>query len=720
MERRFQKILNSLLADIRAYNEYIDQEAITQAYEFAYKAHEGQRRKSGAPYFEHCIDVVQAMVDLHMDQVTLLAALLHDVVEDTGITVKEIEIRFGEDVAKIVDGLTKIADLQFEKREIQQVENFRKMLLSMVDDIRVILIKFGDRLHNMRTLDHVSKEKQIRIARETLDVYAPLAHRLGMANIRWELEDLCFKYLHPDEYDDLVKKVRVRQLSEDKFVEQVKKPLLLELGKAEIKAHIEGRAKSLYSINRKIQNRKVSLDQIFDLYAIRIIVDKVEDCYFALGIVHTLFAPNHDHFKDFIATPKMNNYQSIHTKVIGPHGKMVEIQIRTWRMHRIAEVGIAAHVRYKEGRARDDGLDRHLNWLRKLVEYQQDTNDPAEFMENLKVDLFRDEVFVFTPMGDLLNLPMDATVIDFAYMVHSSIGQHCSGAKVNSRLVPLSTRLRNGDAVEIITSTRQWPQREWLNFVKTAKARQHIKRYIRQQEREQSIKLGEELLKKELGGIKVKNLKRRMAYAVDYFSLGNVESLYNAMGQGLLSPRSVALCLLPELETRLAQRKVPMLRKLTGIARRRPEGIRIQGDGDLLMKFADCCYPIPGDFIIGYLAKGEGVTIHRANCQKIVQDMTHTEQIVHVEWEQSTKKVYTGSIKFIAKDRQNFLLEMSQVIAETATNISDLNMQVEDGLVHGNMCIDVTDIQQLEQVMEGMQNLQGTVEVSRFSDHSEN
>ncbi|MFQ6094198.1 MAG: RelA/SpoT family protein, partial [bacterium] len=528
--------LRALLDEVKSYTRTADLDFITHAYRFSEMAHKNQSRRSGRPYMDHCVEAARILAGLHLDSATIAAGLLHDVVEDTKITIEQVREEFGEEIAGLVDGVTKIGGLTFQSREEQQAENFRKMLLSMAKDIRVILIKFADRLHNMRTLEHLSPKKAKEIALETLDVYAPLAHRFGISRIKWELEDLSLKYIHPRAYQELEAKITETRQEREQYIKEVEKPLVKELKKAGVKANIYGRAKHFYSVYEKMNRRNVPFEEIQDLLAIRVIVSTVQDCYHALGVVHSLYTPVQDRFDDYIATPKSNMYQSLHTTVVGPRGKMVEIQIRTREMHRIAEEGIAAHWRYKEGKEKEDELDQHMRWLRQLIDWQVETPDPREFLESLKIDLFQDEAFVFTPKGDLFRLPKGSTPIDFGFAVHTDIGLHCSGARVNGKFVPLSTPLRSGDTVEIITSPSQKPNQDWLNIVKTPRAKSKIRGWLREQLHEQSVKLGEEILERELKKHRIKKRpKEELLGIAQDFGFFDLSGLYAALGSGDLS-----------------------------------------------------------------------------------------------------------------------------------------------------------------------------------------
>ena len=545
-QEKDQQILGFIIRRLRRYLKTVDQKLLEKAFIFARDAHKDQLRKSGDPYFSHPLEVAKILTELKMDYVTVAGGFLHDVVEDTGISIDEVTEQFGPEVALLVDGVTKISELKFDSVEKRQAENFRKMILSMVKDIRVILIKFADRLHNMRTLNYLPERKQRRIAIETRDVYAPLAHRLGIAKVKWELEDLALKVLKPEIYWDLSKSVSDSREKREAYIRSVTIPIRRQLKNANIKAKITGRPKHLYSIQQKMEVRQKTFEEIYDLLAIRIIVKKMEDCYFVLGLVHSLFTPVQERFKDYIATPKSNMYQSLHTTVISNEGKKVEVQIRTEEMHRTAEEGIAAHWRYKEGKTRADDLDKHLSWLREVLEWQYDTKDPVEFMENLRIDLFHDEVFVFTPRGDLFKLALGSTPVDFAFAVHTDIGLHCMGAKVNGKIVPLNYQLKSGDSVEILTSSNQTPNPGWMKFTKTSKARSKIKRWLRESLFEESCKLGEEILHKKLKKYNLKYDEKSMLELSQSYGYEELQLFYAAVGSGDISLQSLRKKIVPE------------------------------------------------------------------------------------------------------------------------------------------------------------------------------
>lgn len=709
----YLKTFRRILRKLQRYSHYPpDTEMLAHAFEFSQEAHKKHLRKSGAPYFEHCLEVARILSDLRMDQVTIAGGLLHDVVEDTGITVDEVEEKFGKEIAGLVDGVTKINELKFDSIEARQAENFRKMLLSMVKDIRVILIKFADRLHNMRTIEYLPERKQQRIALETRDVYAPLAHRLGMSRVKWELEDLCLKTLSPRVYWELVQKVAEKREEREGYIRRITVPIRKAVKTERIQAKITGRPKHFYSIFAKMQRDEKPFEQIYDLIAIRMIVKQVEDCYLVLGMVHNLFTPVQERFKDYIATPKTNMYQSLHTTIIGPGGRMVEIQIRTEEMHRTAEEGIAAHWRYKEGQQKEDELDKQLVWLRQMLDWQYDTKDPQEFMENLRIELFQDEVFVFTPKGHLLKLPLGSTAVDFAFAVHTDIGLHCIGAKVNGRIVPLNRKLKSGDSVEIITSANQKPNPDWIQFARTSKARSKIKRWIKESLLEQSEKLGEEILVKQFKRYHIERENIDLNAVTEGFGYTDVRHLYSAIGRGDLSVHSVISKIAPEKVVAIQDQN--FLKKFLDKARGSAKGVRVQGLDNLLITFGKCCQPVPGDRIVGFVNRGRGVVIHRSDCKNVLQLMENPERNIAVEWDVDRDKQFMVRLQLLGEDRKHFLRDISESISQTDTNIVSVEMRAKDSLVHSNMIIEVKNLQHLTRVMSKMSKVKGVISVERL------
>lgn len=709
----YKKLQAEILRKLKRYSPSANTTALIEAWDFSIEAHKDQLRKSGEPYFVHCLEVAKILTDLKMDSTTVMVGLLHDVVEDTGITIEEVEERFGIEVALLVNGVTKISELRFDSLEQRQAENFRKMILSMVKDIRVILIKFADRLHNMRTIEYLPRKKQERIAIETRDVYAPLAHRLGIAKVKWELEDLALKTLEPDTYWELVRKIADKREERERYIRRVVAPVRRELNNSRIKAKITGRPKHFYSIYGKMRSRQVAFEQIYDLLAIRIIVRKVEECYFALGIIHNLYTPVHERFKDYIATPKSNFYQSLHTTVVGPDGKMIEIQIRTEDMHRTAEVGIAAHWLYKEGKSKQDELDKSLAWLKQMLEWQLETKDPSEFMENLRIDLFQDEVFVFTPKGDLLKLPVDSSCVDFAFAVHTDVGLHCIGAKVNGKMVPLNYKLKSGDSVEIITSPNQKPNPDWIKFVKTSKARSKIKRWLKESLYEQSLKLGEEIVAKNFKRCNIKKENVDLDELAQNLNFQNSQHLLAAIGRGETSIHTVIHKIAPEKN--IDTKDTSLIKKFLNVARGKAKGVRVQGLDNLMIAFGGCCQPVPGDNIMGFITRGRGIVVHRSDCKNIANLMEHPERRIEVEWDVDPDKRFMVRLQLLGEDRKHFLRDVSESISETETNIVSIEMKAEDTIVHSHIILEVRNLQHLTKVINKISQVKGVLTVERLN-----
>jgi guanosine-3',5'-bis(diphosphate) 3'-pyrophosphohydrolase len=715
LHQEYDKKFSAILRSISRNSRKAEISLLQQAYEFSLQAHRNQRRYSGEPYLEHVINVAKILADLKMDSTTISAGILHDVVEDTGIDLSEIEETFGTEIAQLVDGVTKISELRFESREERQAETFRKMLLSMIRDVRVIIIKFADRLHNMRTLEHVPEKKRKLIALETRDVYAPLAHRFGIAKIKWELEDLALKNLDEESYEMINRKINQKRAQREKYIRHITTPIKRDLKKAKIKAMVAGRAKHFFSIYNKMQTRNKPFEEIYDLLAIRIIVDKIEECYYTLGIVHSLYMPVYDRFKDYIAMPKINGYQSLHTTVVGPDGKMVEIQIRTHFMHRTAEIGIAAHWIYKEGKKGDAELERHMIWLKQLVEQQMLEEDPADFMEQLKIDLYQDEVFVFSPKGDLFKLPAGSTPIDFAFEIHTQIGMNCIGAKVNGKIVPLRSTLKSGDQVEIITSANQEPHQDWLSFVKTAKARQRIKKYLREAQQEQTIKFGEELFLRYLKKYNLSKDNPELKNVLQKMGFHNLESLLLVLGSGEFSLDTLTKKLFPG-ETP-PEKKESFFSKYTKRVRT-DSSIKVQGMNDVLINFGKCCQPVPGDKIIGFLTKGRGITVHRIDCKNMLNLKDDHEKKLKVSWDIGHEQSFHIHLSILGEDRRELLSDVSQTIARCDSNILVANFKVEDSLAKGNMVVQVKDLHHLTKIIHSIRKVAGILTVERVEGSS--
>jgi GTP diphosphokinase / guanosine-3',5'-bis(diphosphate) 3'-diphosphatase len=717
VEREYIEDLNGIFAKISPHLTDAGRASIEKAFRFAHEAHLGRQRYSKEPYFVHCVEVAKILADLKMDALAITGGLLHDVVEDTNIPLDEIEREFGREVALLVDGVTKISELRFESIEERQAANFRKMLISMSKDIRVIVIKFADRLHNMRTLEYLPRSAQERIARETMEVYAPLAHRFGMAKIKSELEDLSFKVLNSEAYHEIAALVAVKKEERDRSIEEAIQTIRQELSRLGLKAKAQGRAKHLYSIYKKIQDRGKTFDEILDLLAIRILVEKVEDCYFVLGVVHSLYQPMHEKFADFIAMPKSNMYQSLHTKVRGPDGRLLEVQIRTHKMHIIAEEGIAAHWRYKEGMGKADDLERHVTWVRQFLDFQTDSATGKDFMDTLRQDLFTDEVFVFTPKGKLITLPNKATPIDFAFAVHTDVGLHCIGAKVNKKIVSLNIELHSGDAVEIITSAHQKPSQDWLRFVVSARAKSRIKRWLKISQYQQSIKLGRELLTRELNRLRLKFSTEQIEELSRESGFNDQDSFFAAMGNGDLSLQSVL--------GRLSAKKVGpsrdgsflqhMIRRVKG----GDEGIKIQGMDDMLITFAECCRPLPGDKITGFITVGKGISVHRIDCKNARRMMDETNRNIAVDWDVDHDREFAARVRMLAEDRRHLLHDLTEAISPLEINIISLDLQKEGSLALGTMVIQVKNLAHLTKLIRRMQNVKGVVSVSRLDEEVE-
>jgi guanosine-3',5'-bis(diphosphate) 3'-pyrophosphohydrolase len=706
-----------LRESVKDYGDRLDLGLIAHAYRFSEHAHAGQKRASGEQYIAHCVEVAKIVTDLHLDTTSIVAALVHDVVEDTLISLDDLRAELGEEITNIVDGVTKIGKVTFSSNTEQQVENYRKLLLSMAHDARVIVIKLADRLHNMRTLEHLRADKRRRIALETREIYAPLAHRLGMAQIRWELEDLCFKHLEQDAYRDLAKKIAHRRGERESRIEALRAPLEDELRKAGIPCEVYGRPKHLWSIHRKMVQRAKPYEEIYDLMAIRVVTDTVANCYHALGVIHNRWTPLQERFHDYIATPKSNMYRSLHTTIFGPGGRLYEIQIRTHEMHRTAEYGIAAHWRYKEGEKRGTNeVDEKLSWFRQVLEWQQDTREPEEFLEFLRIDLFQDEIFVFTPKGDVKQLPKGATPIDFAFAVHTDVGLHCAGARVNGRIAPLARELKNGDSVEVITDPRQRPSRDWLAFVKTARARQKIRSYIKQQESEAAINLGKELLERELRKAR-KEMPSDAAdvqRAAEALNVPNFDYVYAALGRGELGISAILKELFPDDPTpSLPERPATTFERLVDKVRGAGKGVRIQGMENMMARYSQCCQPVPGDKVIGYITRGRGISIHRMDCPNVLNLSEHPERRVEIEWEAESGDRFFVRLVIEGDDRRGLLSDIATAITDTGTNIASAEIKTTDGGMTGQFVVEVQDLAHLKKVMKSIKRVAGVLSVDR-------
>ncbi|MDR3598976.1 MAG: bifunctional (p)ppGpp synthetase/guanosine-3',5'-bis(diphosphate) 3'-pyrophosphohydrolase [Desulfosporosinus sp.] len=731
-------------AELRVKMQKISPQArlaiVDKAYRFAEEAHRNQLRNSGEDYILHPLEVAQILVELEMDEATIAAALLHDVVEDTGYTIADIEKEFGSEVALLVDGVTKLGRIEYKSKMEQQVENLRKMFLAMAKDIRVILIKLADRLHNMRTLKYHSVEKQKEIAQETLEIFAPLANRLGIFRIKWELEDLSFRYLKPQEYYDLVEGIALKRREREAYINEVIVQMRERLDEVEIYADISGRPKHFYSIYRKMTTQHKELSEIYDLMAIRVVVESVNDCYGALGIIHTMWKPIPGRFKDYIAMPKPNMYQSLHTTLIGVHGEPFEIQIRTCDMNRTSEYGIAAHWKYKEGsnkeggnkegcnRAAEVNFDKKLAWLRQLLEWQHDSRDAGEFMESLKIDLFADTVFVFTPKGDVVELPAGSCPIDFAYRVHTDVGHRCIGAKINARIVPLETKLNNGDILEILTSKQGGgPSRDWLAFVKTSQAKNRIRQWFKKEQREDNIVRGRESLEREVRKLGLDPGNVLKAESLSAFGKSQnfvgLDDLYAAIGDGVLTPNKVIMRLREDLSKE--EREKLHLAALQQSEGKTPiqstygkasHGVRVKGVDNVLVRFAQCCNPLPGDAIMGYITRGRGVSIHRGDCNNVLSHFQEEgDRIVEVVWAEQMDSTYPVDIEIYGLDKPRLVTEVMNTVLDTRTHILGINAKVgKDNIAHIQLRIEIRNLDQLKMVMHKIRKVKDITDVKRI------
>ncbi|HET9833136.1 MAG TPA: bifunctional (p)ppGpp synthetase/guanosine-3',5'-bis(diphosphate) 3'-pyrophosphohydrolase [Vicinamibacterales bacterium] len=712
-----------LLERVRAYSPDADLELLRRAYVFSAFEHRGQVRRSGEPYLIHPLAVAEFLVDLRLDVVAISAGLLHDVVEDTLTTIERIRELFGPDVAHVVEGVTKISAIPFSSTEERQAENFRKMLLAMVDDIRVILVKLADRVHNMRTLNHLPEERRLRVAQETRDIYAPIANRLGMSKVKNELEELAFKYLEPQPYEGLRIKVDLKRRAAEGLIQSLKATIEAKLREAQIPVvHVDGRIKRLWSIHQKLKRQKIELDQVYDFIALRIVTDSIKDCYAALGIIHQTWSPVPGRIKDFVAMPRPNGYQSLHTSVISERGAPFEVQIRTVEMHRMAEEGIAAHWKYKEGRVGDHRDERYFQWMRQLLEYQQEVRDPQEFIQNLKVELYPEEVYAFTPKGQVKAFPRGATPIDFAYAVHTDVGHQCVGARINGKMVPLRTHLRNGDIVEIVRAAGHKPSRDWLNFVVTSHARYEIKYLIRREERVRAIDLGRKVLEKEARryDLNIKTVLEDPASAKAFVEFGasKPEEIYALVGYGKLAPKQLLAKLVPA--DRL-QEKPPdgpvasVVRRVFGTGE---EKIKVPGVDDLMVFRARCCNPIRGEKIVGYITRGKGVSVHSATCPNVVNLLYDPERRIDVEWDKGDTAdavaPYTVKLTMEVEDRKGLLAAVSAKIADINTNIRNMEAHTDhDRRARIDVTVEISDLKHLERVMKSLRGVDGVLDVER-------
>ncbi|MFI5395121.1 MAG: RelA/SpoT family protein [Candidatus Binatia bacterium] len=710
--------LNGLIERVRSYDGSADVDLIRRAYDFSAAVHKGQKRLSGEPYLTHPVEVAGIITDLKLDVASVVTGLLHDTVEDTLATLPEIEEQFGADIAALVDGVTKISQISFSSREEKQAENFRKMILAMARDIRVILIKLADRTHNMRTLNHLPPERQLEIAQETLDIYAPLAHRLGIYWMKSELEDNSLRYLRPEVYYQLKRNVAKKKAEREHYIQEVISILSKRLEANGIEAEVTGRPKHFYSIYQKMQAQNLLYDQIYDLVAFRVIVDTVQECYAALGMVHAEWKPITSRFKDYIALPKFNMYQSLHTTVIGPYGERMEVQIRTHTMHRVAEMGIAAHWRYKGGKQVAEEDAHRFTWLRELLEWQQNVQDPQEFMRSVKEDLFSEEVFVFTPKGDLLTFPEGSTVIDFAYRIHSEVGQHCAGARVNGRLVPFRYALRSGDTVEIITTASQTPSKDWLNFVKTSRAKAKIRNWIKHQQRTRSVAVGREILERDLSRYRLDlgKLRKdgRLARLISDMSERDEETLLASLGYGKITSHQVLAKLLPpeSLQQRPTQEESTLKRLFRKMARQNKAGVRVSGVEDMLVRFGKCCDPLPGERILGFITRGRGVTVHAVDCPRVLE--SDPQRRIEVVWEDGAAGPRPVTVEVMCIDEPGLLAAMSKAISSAGVNISRAHVRsVPDKKAVNTFEVVVSSADQLNRVIRSIGKVRGVMKVGR-------
>ena len=728
MDSRYDERYGELKAKIKKYNAGCDFELLDKAYAMAKKAHEGQLRESGEPYITHPLEVAHILADLEMDCTTLIAGLLHDTVEDTNCTFEEIKEQFGDSVAMLVDGVTKLDKIPYTTKEELQAENLRKMFLAMAKDIRVILIKLADREHNIYTLRYLPEDKQKEKARETLEIYAPLAHRLGISRIKWELEDSSFRYLHPKEYYDLVEKIAKKRREREEYINKIINEIKGKTTELGIETQIEGRPKHFYSIYRKMKQQNKTIDQIYDLFAVRVIVNTVKDCYAVLGLVHELYKPMPGRFKDYIAMPKPNMYQSLHTTLIGHDGHPFEVQIRTHEMHRVAEFGIAAHWKYKEGITGRSELDNKLAWLRQMLEWQKEASDANEFVETVKVDLFADEVFVFTPKGDVINLPIGSTPIDFAYAIHSAIGNKMMGARVNGEIVKLNYQLQNGDIVEILTSSSvHGPSRDWLNIVKSSQARNKIRQWFKKADREENIQRGRENVERELKkqGLQYSQLFRSewVELVLKKYNFNSMDDMFSAVGYGGISSSKIIARLKEEYRKTLRPEELGELDRDQLRQDRDPEkrkkkppenGVIVKGIENCLVRLSRCCNPVPGDEIIGYITRGRGVSVHRKDCVNVTGEREEKERLIEVQWYTAGNASYKAEITIMANDRTQLLMEVTNTLGEAKIPLKAMNARTtRDQIAIIGLTLEIVDTEQLEKIIKKLRKVDGVFEVTR-------
>ena len=729
-EAKVQYTIEDIVNKMKKNNKKSDIKLIMKAYNYAKENHGDQLRKSGEPYIIHPIQVAYTLAELELDDATICAALLHDVVEDTEVTHQDLTNEFGIEIAEMVDGVTKLSKLNYESVEEAQVENYRKMFLAMGKDIRVIMIKLSDRLHNMRTLKYLSRDRQIANAKETMDLYAPLANRLGIYSLKWELEDLSFKYLYPEEYREIVEGIDRKREERLQFIDKIEEQIKQELKKQKIEAEITGRAKHLYSIYRKMKRDNITLDQIYDLFALRIIVNSVKDCYAALGVVHELYNPMPGRFKDYIAVPKPNMYQSLHTTLIGEKGTPFEVQIRTWDMHRIAEYGIAAHWAYKEAsfakgkKANVKVSEDKLAWLRETLEWQKDMQDPQEFLNTLKTELFEDEVYVFTPKGDIKVLPSGSTPIDYAYSIHAEIGHHMTGCKINSKMMPIITKLKNGDIIEIITSENsKGPSRDWLKFIQSSTAKNKINAWFKKNQREENIEKGKDLIEKEIKRIGMNHdelFKQEFIQgALNRYKFNSIEDMYASVGFGAITSGKVIARILEEYrkvhKEENVEQKLEELSKEKNVAKPSKSGVVVKGIDNCLVKLSKCCNPVPGDDIVGYITRGRGVSIHRADCKNL-KDLFEDEEsrMIDVYWYTEKEAAYNVDIEVFANDRSGLLADIIEQISASKTKLIAVSSRAnKERIAITEVTVEVENLEQLNDVLKAIRKVDSVYEVKR-------
>jgi len=710
-----QRMMEGIVGKVEVYNPAAEVAKLWAGFQFGRDAHAGQVRKSGEPFFTHALLVADILADLRLDVDTLVASLVHDVVEDTDIELETVAEKFGADVAHMVDGVTKISEIRTANAEARKAETYRKLILSIAQDPRTVLIKLADRLHNMRTIEYLAPERQRDIAQETLDVYAPMAHRFGIAMIKWELEDRSFKVLQPERYFEIESGINQTRADRENIIAEIRTPLAEALAKAGIQCTISGRPKHFYSIYRKMRSQQIGIDRMYDLLALRIVVETKADCYHALGVVHSLFPPVADRIKDYVATPKRNMYQSIHSTVQVQGGKYIEVQIRTREMHERSELGIAAHWRYKEGLPDETDFSNMVKWLRQVMEWQQDVADPREFMETLNIDFFQDEVFVFSPAGDLFQLPKGATPLDFAFGIHSEVGLHCVGAKVNGRIVSLRTELDNRDEVEILTAKTARPSTSWLRIVKTGRAKQHIRSWIKSTQVQESIKLGREILERELSRRKIRlSVERDLVDVAQEMGYSEVEKLLAAVGSGDIPHQRVIGRLQPPQES-TTEKVLQRGRDLyDAILHRSQGGVRVAGIQNLMVNFARCCEPIPGDAIIGLVTRGRGVSVHRVGCSNLSDPNLEAGRMIEVTWDAAPEQTFLVKLVILAQDRKNLLADVSRAFGGAGANIQSGEFTAEDDLARATLVVEIHNLNNLQRILDTIGKIPGVESVERY------